>query len=237
VSKYTRAISYAKTLTKSLVRRRVTVKFDDLSRRRPVSDRFGDDRGMPIDRYYVERFLGVHAKLITGDVMEIGGSRYATMFGTHVDSIAVLHATSENPEATIVGDLTDPSTLPEAAIDCLICTQTLGFIFDVERAIEGIARVLRPGGVLLATVGGISQISRYDMDRWGDYWRFTDASLRQLFARFGSDVKIETYGNVSAAVAFLQGVAVEDLPDRMVLDHHDADYQVVLSVIARRPTP
>jgi hypothetical protein len=32
---------------------------------------------------------------------------------------------------------------------------------------------LKPGGVLLATVSGISQISRYDMYRWGDYWRFT----------------------------------------------------------------
>lgn len=216
-----------------VVRRLVPIDALALTRLSPVSRRFAMERGTPIDRHYIEGFLRRHAALITGDVMEIGGSRYAREFGCSPRSIGVLHATPGNPEATLVADLATPDTLPAAAIDCLICTQTLNFIYDVARAVEGIARLVRPGGFALITVSGISQISRYDMDRWGDYWRFTDASLRKLFAdRF--DARIEIYGNVAASVAFLEGVAVEDLPDRAILDHVDRDYQVTLGVVARR---
>lgn len=220
----------AKAARQAVTRRLVPVDASSLARAQPVSTRFAMDRGTPIDRHYIEAFLKRHASLITGDVMEIGGVRYAKL-GT-ARSIAVLHATAGNPEATLVGDLADPATLPGASVDCLICTQTLNFIYDVERAVDGIAHLLRPGGTALVTVAGISQISRYDMDRWGDYWRFTDASLRRLFAQL--EASIEVFGNVAAAVGFLQGVAVEDLPDRGILECADPDYQLVLGVVARR---
>jgi hypothetical protein len=220
----------AKAARQVVTRRIAPIDPAGLTRVQPISRRFAMDRGTPIDRHYIEAFLRRHRALITGDVMEIGGPRYARMFGA--SSIAVLHATAGNPDATLVGDLTDPATLPAAAIDCLICTQTLNFIYDVHRAVDGIAHVLRPGAVALVTVAGISQISRYDMDRWGDYWRFTDASLRRMFAGF--DAQVEAFGNVAASVAFLQGVAVEELPDGRILDRADPDYQLVLGVVARR---
>jgi hypothetical protein len=216
-----------------VTRRLLPIDASALTRAQPVSRWFAMDRGTPIDRHYIEGFLRRHAALIRGDVMEIAGAHYARTLGRDVRSIAVLHAVPGNPEATLVGDLTAPETLPAAAIDCLICTQTLNFIFDVGRAVDGIAHLLRPGGFALVTVAGISQISRYDMERWGDYWRFTDATLRRLFApRF--DARVESHGNVAAALAFLEGVAVEDLPDRAILDRTDPDYQLTLSVVARR---
>ena len=89
--------------------------------------------------------------------------------------------------------------------------------------------------MLLATVAGISQISRYDMDRWGDYWRFTTASMKKLFSPvFIGDVEIATFGNVLAATAFLQGLAVEDLPDPTLLDAADDDYQLIIAIVARK---
>lgn len=226
---------YAKRLASAVIRRAAPVEIGDLRRAQPVSRTFGLDRGTPIDRYYIDRFLTANSTAITGKVMEIGGSYYATKYGHTVETIAVLHATADNPEATIIGDLADRSTLPAAVFDCLLCTQTLNFIFDVHGAVAGIHHVLRPGGVALCTVAGISQISRYDMDRWGDYWRFTDASVRSLFAPlFGSGVRIETFGNVVAALAFLQGMSLEDLPDPTVLDTSDPDYQMLIAVVARR---
>jgi hypothetical protein len=223
----------ARATRQAVTRRLAPVDAAGLARATPVSRRFAMDRGTPIDRHYIERFLGRNASLIAGDVMEIGGACYARKFARAPRSIAVLHAAPGNPEATLVGDLTCPDTLPAAAIDCLICTQTLNFIFEVGRAVDGIAHLLRPGGVALVTVAGISQVSRYDMSRWGDYWRFTDAALRRLFAdRF--DARVELFGNVAAALAFLQGVAVEDLPDRAILDEVDPDYQLTLGVVARR---
>jgi hypothetical protein len=74
------------------------------------------------------------------------------------------------------------------------------------------------------------------MERWGDYWRFTDASARRLFCDvFGPEnVTVTTYGNVLAACAFLHGVVVQELQDEE-LDHHDADYQVTIGIRAVRP--
>jgi hypothetical protein len=80
---------------------------------------------------------------------------------------------------------------------------------------------------------GISQISRYDMDRWGDYWRFTNASVKRVFEKHFSpeDLEINIFGNVLAATAFLQGIAVEDL-DSEQLSVVDPDYQVILGIRA-----
>ena len=132
--------------------------------------------------------------------------------------------------------MTKPETLPKERIDCFICTQTLNFIFDVPKAIEGSYKVLKQGGVLLCTVSGISQISRYDMDRWGDYWRFTDLSIRKLMESvFGEGhVEIVTFGNALAATAFLQGLAVDDLPDTFLLDKKDQDYQITIGIKATK---
>jgi len=73
------------------------------------------------------------------------------------------------------------------------------------------------------------------MDRWGDYWRFTTASIDRLFRPvFTECVEVECYGNVLAATAFLQGIVVEDLPDPALLDDRDDDYQLVIAIVARK---
>lgn len=223
-------------LYRFLMRKKVVVRFDDQTRVKPVSPVFGLDRGTPVSRYYIERFLAAHADLVRGRVLEVGDSGYSRRYGgDRVESFDVLHATPANPDATIVGDLTDERTLPENAVDCFICTQTLGCIYDLAAAVRGAHRLLKSHGVLLATVSGISQISRYDMERWGDYWRFTTASAERLFRPvFAGGVDVASYGNVLAATAFLQGLAVEDLPDPSLLDDTDDDYQVVISIVARK---
>lgn len=211
-----------------------TIIFNDLRRTTPISPVFGLDRGTPIDRYYIGQFLSQHRSFIRGRVTEIGDSSYTSKYGTGVTRNDVLQ-TVAGSGVTLVGDLTDCTTLPSGEADCFICTQTLNFIYDLQAAVRGIHHLLAPGGTLLATVAGISQISRYDMDRWGDYWRFTTASLAKLFAEFPwDDLQIESHGNVLAATSFLQGIAIEDLPNPKLLDEQDPDYQVILTVVARK---
>ena len=223
-------------IIKFLTRKKIRVVFNSLESTQPVSSLLGCDRGTPIDRYYIENFIRKCSPLIKGRVLEIADNSYSRRFGgNQVTKFEVLHATSGNRKATIVGDLTSPETLPENAVDCFICTQTFQFIFDIQKAIIGAHHILKPGGVLLATVSGISQISRYDMDRWGDYWRFTTASVKCLFEPvFKGGIEIESFGNVLAATAFLQGLSVEDLPDRPLLDHNDPDYQSLITIVARK---
>ena len=136
------------------------------------------------------------------------------------------------PQTPIVADLSRPEQLPADRFDCVIITQTLQLIDDVRTAIGGLHRMLRPGGVVLATLPGISQTHHGD---WGGHWRwnFTALSARTLFesAFTPGDVTVETRGNVLAATAFLQGLAAEDL-HRDELDHEDRDYQVSILVRA-----
>lgn len=223
-----------RNLLLSLIRSKKPILFDDPCRIEPVSRIFGLDRGTPVDRYYTEHFLDENRRLIRGRVLEVGDSTYSRRFGTKVEQYEVLHAVQDK-NATIVGDLADCATLPRDAFDCFVCTQTFNFIFEVQKAVVGAHYLLKPGGVLLATVAGISQISRYDMDRWGDYWRFTEASLKKLFEPvFMGGVEVEIHGNALAACSFLQGIALEDLPDTSLLARKDPDYQMLLTIVARK---
>ena len=145
-----------------------SVEFGDLRRLRPISITFGWDRGLPIDRYYIDRFIERHAADIRGRVLEIGDPGYTRKYGgDKVTRSDVLHAIPGNPQATIIADLTCADHIPSDSFDCIILTQTLQFIYDFRAALKTLYRILAPGGVLLATSHGICRISRFDMVRWG----------------------------------------------------------------------
>jgi len=196
---------------------------------KPLSKTFGLDRGTPIDRYYIENFLQNNKHFIQGRVLEIAENSYTKKYGTGVTQSDVLSAVP-SPNATIVGNLTTGENIPKDTYDCIILTQTLHVVYDIRAAIQNAVRALKANGVLLLTAPGISQISRYDMDRWGDYWRFTDKSLKMLLAEAipPENIHIESYGNVAVAKAFLDGLALHELP-KDVLDDNDNDYQVLLT--------
>jgi SAM-dependent methyltransferase len=212
------------------------VDFGSLRRVKPVSKYWGFDRGKPVDRYYIEKFLSRHAPDIQGHVLEIGDDVYTLQFGRErVSKSDILHVAEGYPKATIVADLTRADHVPSDTFDCILCTQTLQLIYETPKAIRSLHRMLKPCGVLLLTIPGISRISRYDMDRWGDYWRFTLASAQRLFTEvFPEDsVRIETYGNVLAATAFLHGLSVEELTEDE-LDDSDPDYEVTIAIRAMK---
>ncbi len=221
------------TVFRSINRRLFKTNWKDFRSTRPISKVFGLDRGKPVDRFYIEHFLKNNRGLIQGTVLEIGDDHYSKLFGKEIVKQEILHFTDENSNATIVGDLTKKKTLKSDYIDCFICTQTLNFIYDFSSAVEGIYYMLKENGVALVTVSGISQISRYDMDRWGDFWRFTNKSIQKIFSEvFGDDnIEIFSYGNVLASVSFLEGVASEELNKKELL-YNDPNYQVIISVKA-----
>jgi len=203
----------------------------------PISRDFGFERGVPIDRYYIERFLAHHAEDIRGRVMEVGTDMYTVRYGGgRVTRSDVTHHAAGNPRATMVLDLTDAGHLSDQLFDCIICTQTVQFIFDVRTAVATLYRMLKPGGVLLMTCHGISQICRPDMQATGEFWRFTDVSVRRLLTESFPDANCEVrvYGNVVSSIAFLHGIAAEELSEEE-LDTQDADYQLLLTARAVKP--
>ena len=209
-------------------------RFGDLRRLTPVSRAFGFERGRPVDRYYIERFLAEHAGDIHGRVLEVGDNQYTLQFGAgQVTQSDIVNLVDDNPRATIIADLSRGDQIPAGSFDCFIFTQTLQFIYDCRAAVRTLHRVLKPGGVLLASFPVISQICRYDMDRWGDYWRFTSASVERLLSEQFSpgQVQVNAHGNILAAVCFMHGLAAEDLTPQE-LDFYDPDYQIVITARA-----
>lgn len=215
-----------------------SVDFGDLRRVAPISPIFGIDRDLlSVERHYIEEFLQSNSAHIRGRVLEMGDPAYTVKFGgDRVTQSDVLHYVEGNPKATIVGDLTAGKTLPDAAFDCIILTQTLQMIFDAHAAIRTLHRILKPGGVVLATSHGISRIARREgVDDWGEYWHFTAQSTKKLFEEqfLPENTTIMTYGNVLSAVGSLHGLAASELKPNE-LAHRDPNYELLISVCARK---
>jgi SAM-dependent methyltransferase len=199
-----------------------------------LSDRWGYDRGQPIDRFYIDGFLAQHCDDIRGDVLEVKEPLYVDRYGRNVSRCEVLDIDPGNELATIVADLAQTDSLPPESFDCIVLTQTLQYVADVPAAVHNGCSALRAGGVLLATVPGVN---RADEDpQTPSLWSFTEAGCTQLFEReFGSgNISVHSYGNVLSAIAFLSGMAREELSAEE-LDVHDMRFPVIVAVRAVRP--
>jgi SAM-dependent methyltransferase len=211
------------------------ILFGTLRHTVPVNLGFGIRAGTPVDRYYLEGFLAGRSNLIRGRVLEVGAREYTTRFSSGVTSSDVLCVAEGDGQATIVADLASCPHIPDGSFDCIILTQTLQYVFDMQAAVRELNRLLAPRGSVLCTVPGLSQISRWDMNRWGDRWRLTTLSARELFeTEFDTDdVSVESFGNVLAALCFIEGIPAERLRAKE-LDVHDDDYQILIAVTARK---
>jgi SAM-dependent methyltransferase len=216
-----------------------SVDFGHLRRLEPFGRHFGTDRGGALDRWYIESFLASHAPDIRGSVLEIGNDCYTRQFGgSRVGATDILHVNADNPRATIVADLADAPGIPDAHFDALVVTQALHMIYDVAAAVRTMHRILRPGGTLLLTVPGITQVPAGTT--WSDtwYWAFTPLAVRRLLGEtFGpGQVTVTAYGNVLSAAAMLYGLSSSDLREDE-LAATDPEYPVIIGARAIRQGP
>jgi SAM-dependent methyltransferase len=213
------------------------IDFGDFFTTKPFSKEFGYDRGGPVDRYYIENFLLEESPCIKGTVLEIGDNEYTMKFGGEkVIKSDILHVHADNPKATFVGDLADAPNLPDNHFDCIVLTQTLHLIYDFKAALKTCHRVLKPGGVLLLTVPGITHIDRGEWrETW--FWAFTQKSMSKLISETfpKGKAEIKALGNVFASTSFLYGVGLPEVPKKM-LDVQDPHYQVIITAKATKET-
>ncbi|MGE5224349.1 MAG: methyltransferase domain-containing protein [Omnitrophica WOR_2 bacterium] len=220
---------------KYLVRALHPAWFGTLRRTTPLSSRWGKDRGTPVDRYYIDHFLMQYPGEIHGCVLEVGAPVYTSRFGQGLERCEILDNNPANPQATLLADLERPLDIPSSQFDCLVFTQVFQFIYPVQASLEELYRILKPGGVLFATLPGVSRVDlSYGPEK--DYWRFSASACEKMFgAVFGSDrVAVRSYGNVLSAIAFLAGVSCEELSHKE-LDAHDPLFQVLIGVRAVKP--
>jgi hypothetical protein len=204
----------------------------DLRRQEPLCSRWGFGRGQPVDRYYIENFLARHSGAIGGSCLEVMNSNYTHRFGqdriTHSD---VVDIDSKNTKANIVGDLIDPSTLPANRYDCFILTQTLSVIYDGRAVMRNCYAALKPGGTMLVTAACMCRYSPHPED----FWRLTDRSLTRLITENTDceDFEVEAHGNLITSMAFLMGMASEELSQEE-LDHQDFRFPIVVTARLRK---
>ncbi|ADB73195.1 class I SAM-dependent methyltransferase [Geodermatophilus obscurus] len=191
----------------------------------PLSE-WGFDRGTAVDRYYIERFLQEHRDLVHGRTLEVKEDLYASSLGA--EQVDVLDIDPTNPEATIVGDVCDPATLPEGTFDAAIVTQTLQLVPDPVAGLQNVLRALRPRATALVTAPAMSRLAG-DWDRW----RWTARGLQDLVDRAGGTGAVVAHGNQVVCRAFLLGAAIDDLPSA-VRDVDDPDFPLIVTAVVRR---
>lgn len=205
----------------------------NLQRLRPFSDNYGSDRGVPVDRVYIEQFLATHAGDIEGRVLEVGNSEYTERFGAgRVSRVDVVDVRRDNTSATLIADLCDAGSLPANRFDCFILTQTLHLLRDPASALANVWESLAPGGVLLLTVPTISRVDPVEQD----YWRFTPLGLKAFLEDHwpGNAVELQSYGNLTTALSTLLGLAAHEVrPQR--LDPHDDFFPLIVGARAQGP--
>jgi SAM-dependent methyltransferase len=211
------------------------VRWGSFRRTQPFSDRFGLDRGVPVDRIYIADFVGAHAPDIGGNVLEVSRPTYARLFGgDRVAAVTVVDIDRENTEATLEADLCERGSLPASNFQCVIVTQTLQLLPDVPAALDNLWAALVPGGVLLITVPALSR----DDPIGGDYWRFTPLGLRRVLESHlppAAEITVTGYGNVLGAAASVFGLSVEDVGADL-LREHDPSFPVVVCARIGRPS-
>jgi SAM-dependent methyltransferase len=190
----------------------------------PLSYLWGHDRGLPICRYYLEQFLQEFASDIKGHCLEFQDDTYTTRWGgAAVTKLDIIHIDDSNPRATIVADITKPHEIRDADFDCIICTHVLHVIYEMDKAISELHRILKPGGTLLVAVPHVSMCD----EQWHELWRFTPEGLSTGLARvFGADnVTVHAYGNSLTAAGQIRGLASHEFA-KTELDTHDARFAV-----------
>jgi SAM-dependent methyltransferase len=206
-------------------------RWGNMRRIAPFSTAYGFDRGKPVDRYYLDRFLDANRALITGRVLEVQVPSYTKRFG---EGVAESHTVDINPQfqTTYICDLADGSPIPSDYYDCFLAPNTLQHLLDLHPALRTMLRVVKPGGTVLASAAVMLPL----IPEGGDYWRLTPEAWRIVL---GADwphceITVQGHGNCLSAAAAMYGLAHEELK-AAELDADDPRYPVLITIRCRKP--
>ena len=220
------------TRLRCLVRGYGLPRWGNLRRTTPFSSTFGFERGTPIDRYYLHRFLTRHRDVITGDVLEVQNSSYTERFGRAVARADTFDIVPQSAPTHRCDFSHCEDVIPGAAYDCLLLPNTLPHLRELDLALAHARRVVRPGGTILASAAGLLPLTG-DVP---DYWRLSPDGWRERLrdAWPGAAIDVAGHGNCLAAIAAQLGLAVEELSEAE-LDVPDPRYPVLTTIACQFP--
>jgi SAM-dependent methyltransferase len=177
--------------------------------------------------------LSEFAADIRGHCLEFQEDQYATRFGgSAVEKLDILHLDDSGPSATIIADLTRPNDITSNCFDCIICTHVFHHIYELDKAISELHRILKPDGILLV---GVPHISKFEPGT-NEIWRFTPEGLHTLLAEvFGANnVIVKAYGNSLTAAGDLRGVVTHEYSQHE-LTYHDPRFAIEICAHVTKP--
>jgi len=217
-------------LARCLLRGLPVPRWGNLRRVTPFSGIFGFDRGTPVDRFYLHRFLDANRALITGRVLEVQVPSYTRTYGQGVETSHTVDITPEF-KPTYMCDLADAPQIPSDSYDCVLLPNTFQHVADLPGVLRTVLRIVKPGGHVLASAPTLLPL----IPDGDDNWRLSPAGWRKTLAREwpGCDVAVDGHGNCLTAIAAMHGLVLEELTDEE-LRANDPRYPVLVTIKCRK---
>jgi SAM-dependent methyltransferase len=140
--------------------------------------------------------IGEHAK---GHLLDLGcGNKpYQPLYSTRTtSSVGCDIIQSDRNRVDVICPVTELA-FEDAVFDTVLCTQVLEHVFEHDKMMQEIYRVLKPGGKLILTVPFAWELHEEPYD----FFRYTKHGLKQLFTSNGFEIDyIKPNGGKWAAV-------------------------------------
>ena len=200
------------------------------------SEKFGFDRGTPIDRYYIDHFLkNLNLENNFNRSLEFGEILYSDSFKVK-EKYFLSHPEYETRDIAsnqILFDLNSEHSYEGTKFDLILSTNVINFTKNPFVSIKHHIDMLNSRGTLVLTVSASMPISKFDAERWGDYWRFTPDGLNQLLRTLNCEYHIKSFGSFVTSIAFLCGLSAEEI-DATDLNKNDDSYPIVVMAIIKK---
>ena len=199
--------------------------------------------GMPIVRYYWNRFLDERRMDIRGRALEVGVTGTLRHFGAdRLTSAEAIDVAPSDPAVTIVADLAKAGHVPSNQFDCFVNQFTMHIIYDFRAALYHSIRILKPGGVLLVNFPCRSGYPAKGIPLGSGqhahiYWWFTPYLVETVCGELGIDEahrELNTYGNYFALAAYMAGIPSEELT-KWELETVDPDFPLLVCARIHKP--
>jgi len=159
------------------------------------------------------QFLAVRRafqRYLFGAVMDLGCGvmPYRELLPERVTLYHGLDRFPLSDEVSLVGDIQNLAMISSESYDSVVCLEVLEHVPEPAAALAEIARILRPGGILVLSVPHLSRLHEVPLD----FYRYTEYGLRHLLNKYGLEViEIQDRGGLFTflghqASTFLLGV-------------------------------